>query len=131
MPVYEVQGTERESGVHTTIPIEAKTRGEAMRQAQEQGIADAQITGENEDHPSAEAGTMPAEELIEKTSTSIRPRVMWAWIILLFIWPAVIGGLHLLGGPAEVPMSALLVADVLVSIVFIVWAVMLLRRYWS
>jgi len=105
--IYYVRGIEREAGVETADPIEARNEEEAARIARERGIEPKSVElmdAENSpaERPAAPSRSgaptgIPPHEVTEKTGRGVRSRYLLGWISILFIAPALVFILGFLG----------------------------------
>ena len=133
-PVYQIEGTETEAGVAATIPIEASTGDEAVRKAGAQGLKQARVVGVRESGtpvPSRHSGVMPAEELVEKTSVTVRGRTLQGWLLLLFAIPAALLVCSALGSLFEWPWLLVSLIEIVAVLIIVALAIRSFRPYWT
>jgi len=133
MPVYEIRGIEEEAGITTSIPIKAKSEGEAIAEARREGIADAHVVGRHGASPEEmeQDVEMRSNELIEKTGPAMPRRVMFGWVLLLIVLPVFVTLTHWLGARFDVANESVMIIDAIGLAVIILMVVQVFGRYWG
>jgi hypothetical protein len=134
MPVYEIHGVEEEAGVTTSVPIQAPTETEAIEEAHRQGILDARVVGLHENYasqPEHEEVAMPANELVEKSSPIVQPRIAAGWLLLLFALPAYVTMVAWVGPELGLATGVIIAAEIIGVLIIIAIAVVMFQRYWK
>lgn len=137
MARYHVTGIDEETGVETTDSVKADSPEEARESARRHGIRPEFVELQSDGHDAPNAHAYPAglaevglsddrsqkrhephaeilpEEVIEKTSPTVRPRVMLGWTLLLAGIPLMLwvgDWLAMAMGLAGVPASIMIAA---------------------
>lgn len=135
METYVVTGIEQEAGVLTQEPIEASDREAALAEARRRGIRPTSVKRVGDRpamrmHSVTNSHEIPAHELIEKTSRTVRPRVLTGWVLLLMVLPASVALLSFIGSALELGPALLGSIILLFSICILYIATQCFSRFW-